>query len=88
MNDSSSQATFSLVGLARVLKENALVVPPNQRNYAWEAAFAGFTIAPKVARTYQPTPKAELLTPWYLDPQSGGPNPPDEERKPGIQYEG
>lgn len=36
MSDSTSQATFSLVGLASVLKENALVVPPNQRNYAWE----------------------------------------------------
>ena len=31
-------------------------------------------------------PSAKLL-PWYLDPESGGPNPPTEDRKPGIRYQ-
>ena len=53
---------------------------------AFESAFAGFTMAPKVAKTYQPTPKAELLIPWYLDPEGGGPSPAPEDRKPGIKY--
>ena len=35
-------------------------------------------------RTYKPR---KPLTPWYLDPESGGPNPPHELRKPGIQYD-
>ena len=39
MNEPTSQATFSLVGLASVLKENALVVQPNQRDYAWEESY-------------------------------------------------
>ena len=34
--------------------------------------------------TYEPQ---EPLTPWYLDPQSGGLNPAPENRKPGIKYE-
>ncbi len=35
-------------------------------------------------KTYAPqTP----LTPWYLDPESGGPNPPTEQRKSGIKYD-
>lgn len=34
-------------------------------------------------KTYEP---AVPLTPWYLDPESGGPNPPADQRKPGIQY--
>ena len=40
---------------------------------------------PTSRRTYTPTPKAELLTPWYLDPESGGPNP--DVKQPGIQYD-
>lgn len=35
--------------------------------------------------TYEPQ---VVLTPWYLDAESGGPNPPANERKAGIQYEG
>jgi IS1 family transposase len=53
----------------------------------FEKAFADFNVRPLAKRTFQPTPKAELLTPWYLDPQSGGPNPPTEERKSGVRYE-
>lgn len=34
--------------------------------------------------TYEPQ---EPLTPWYLDPESGGRNPAPENRKPGIRYE-
>jgi len=50
---------------------------------AFEAAFASkFSVKPLSVRTYEPqTPK----TPWYLDPESGGPNP--TEKKPGIQYD-
>ena len=32
-------------------------------------------------------PVAAPLIPWYLDPESGGPNPPAGERKTGIQYD-
>lgn len=35
-------------------------------------------------QTYEP---AVPLTPWYLDPESGGPNPPAHLRKAGIQYD-
>jgi IS1 family transposase len=34
--------------------------------------------------TYEPQ---EPLTPWYLDPESGGPNPPADLRKAGVKYE-
>lgn len=53
----------------------------------FEAAFEAvkYTAPRKKVRQYQLKPK---LTPWYLDPQSGGPNPPLHERKAGIQYEG
>lgn len=27
------------------------------------------------------------LTPWYLDPESGGPNPPADQGKQGIKYQ-
>lgn len=37
-----------------------------------------------VTTTFEPqTP----LTPWYLDPESGGRNPAPEDRKPGIAYD-
>lgn len=46
---------------------------------------------PKNYRPRRQTPKtfepAGPLTPWYLDPESGGPNPPMAERKVGIQYD-
>ena len=35
-------------------------------------------------QTYEPVAP---LTPWYLDPESGGPNPPAGERKAGIKYD-
>ncbi|MFO1485727.1 MAG: hypothetical protein U1F71_20365 [Verrucomicrobiaceae bacterium] len=50
---------------------------------AFEAAFASpkFTTTPSHSRVWQPVaPK----TPWYLDPESGGPNPAI--KKEGIQY--
>lgn len=50
----------------------------------FEAAFSEsmFTTQPRAARTYEPQkPKV----PWYLDPESGGPNP--AVKKPGIQYD-
>lgn len=34
-SDSKSQIAFEQVGLGNVLKQNLLVVPPNQREYAW-----------------------------------------------------
>lgn len=52
---------------------------------AFEKAFESkFGPAPLPRRTYEPTPKEQLKTPWYLDPDSGGPNP--EVRKEGIAY--
>jgi hypothetical protein len=53
----------------------------NTEEDAFEAAFAGFQTQPTASRTYAPS---KPLTPWYLDPTSGGPNP--EVRKPGIAY--
>lgn len=38
----------------------------------------------RTPKSYAPTPKDERLTPWYLDPESGGPDP--VERKAGIAY--
>jgi IS1 family transposase len=48
-----------------------------------EATFeAAFAVKPSSQRTYEPVaPK----TPWYLDPESGGPNPAI--KKPGIAYD-
>ncbi|MEQ1842264.1 MAG: hypothetical protein ABL994_17805 [Verrucomicrobiales bacterium] len=53
---------------------------------AFEEAFKSkFVSKPKAPRrTYTPVkPK----TPWYLDPESGGPRPDPMDRKPGIAYE-
>jgi len=39
----------------------------------------------EMPRTHTPqTP----LVPWYIDPESGGPNPPAHLRKPGVLYKG
>jgi len=35
-------------------------------------------------QTYEPQVP---LTPWYLDPESGGADPPADQRKAGIRYE-
>ena len=53
----------------------------------FEAAFSTpkFT-KPRTYKPQQPTNKPKML-PWYLDPESGGPNPPHDERKPGIDYQ-
>ena len=51
----------------------------------FEAAFANFTVRPKPSRVTEPTAKDKLLTPWYLDPESGGPNP--TVKKADIQYD-
>lgn len=42
---------------------------------AFEAAFATprFSITPRAKRTYEPTPKAQLKLPWYLDPNTDRP---------------
>ncbi len=57
-----------------------------QDDAAFEAAFASkFAEKPSSRVTHTPTPKSELLTPWYLDPESGGPNP--LVKKPGIRYD-
>ena len=51
----------------------------------FEAAFVSkFASEPTSMKTYEPQ---EPKTPWYLDPDSGGPNPPEDERKPGIDYD-
>lgn len=39
MNEASTRAAFEQCGLAGVLKYNQLVVPPNQRDYAWEEPY-------------------------------------------------
>lgn len=41
----------------------------------------------KPARKPVITPPQTPLTPWYLDAESGGPNPAPENRKSGIKYE-
>lgn len=56
-----------------------------QEERAFEEAFAGFQTTPTASYVRQPTPKSELLTPWYLDPESGGPNP--AVKKAGVAYE-
>jgi IS1 family transposase len=54
-----------------------------QEAAAFEAAFAGFTTQPKAVRVYEL--KTAPLTPWYLDKDSGGPNP--TVKKAGIRYD-
>lgn len=56
-----------------------------QEERQFEAAFSKFAIRPKAAITHKPTPKDKLLLPWYLDSESGGPNPTF--KKEGIKYE-
>lgn len=53
-----------------------------KENLAFEAAFSKFSVEPTARRVHEPqTP----LTPWYLDKDSGGPNPLF--RMPGIRYD-
>ena len=53
-----------------------------QEERAFENAFASRPTVSAALRTYEPvTPK----TPWYLDPESGGPNP--TVKKAGVQYD-
>lgn len=52
-------------------------------NAEFEAAFAKLERKTK-PKCHLPQPKK---TPWYLDKDSGGPNPPVEERKEDIAYE-
>lgn len=53
-----------------------------QEEAAFAAAFEGFASKPHVPRAYEPQAP---LTPWYLDPESGGPNP--AVKKVGVQYD-
>ncbi len=40
---------------------------------AFEAAFAKFVVRPRTSpKTYKPTPKDQIPTPWYLNPESDG----------------
>ena len=52
---------------------------------AFDGEFADNWIAPQDRRK-TPTPQ-KPKTPWYHDPESGGPNPPEHLRKEGIAYE-
>jgi hypothetical protein len=55
-------------------------------NERFEAAFEEKWTRPRnVPKTFKPTPKDKIPTPWYLDPESGGPNPAI--KKPGIKYD-
>lgn len=49
---------------------------------AYETAFSKMTPLRTEPRAYEPQ---KPLTPWYLDKNSGGPNP--VYRKPGIKYQ-
>jgi IS1 family transposase len=50
----------------------------------FEAAFAAKFTQPRTEpKTHEPV----KLTPWYLDPNSGGPNPLPTYRRPGIKYQ-
>ena len=53
-----------------------------QEAAAFESAFESFSTKPTAMRVYEPQ---KPLTPWYLDPDSGGPNP--KNKKPGIRYD-
>lgn len=55
-----------------------------QEEAAYEEAFSKLAPVRKTPKTYAPR---KPLTPWYLDKDSGGPNPPADERKEGIAYE-
>ncbi|HEX2747734.1 MAG TPA: hypothetical protein VHM91_07035, partial [Verrucomicrobiales bacterium] len=50
----------------------------------FEAAFAAKFTQPRTEpKTHEPV----KLTPWYLDADSGGPNPLPAYRRPGIKYQ-
>jgi IS1 family transposase len=51
-----------------------------------EAAFAApkFNVVPTAKRTWEPVAP---VTPWYLDANSGGPNPHPVRRIPGVRYQ-
>jgi len=55
-----------------------------------DVTFPGYPVnRPLRYRPRSPRETYELqapLTPWYLDPESGGRNPAPEDRKPGIRY--
>ena len=53
----------------------------SQEEAAFEAAFSNYSTQPRTARTFEPVAP---LTPWYLEPESGDPNP--TVKKAGIQY--
>lgn len=51
----------------------------------FEQAFQLRWTRPRVGlASYRPTPKDQIPVPWYLDPESGGPDP--EARKEGVRY--
>ena len=54
----------------------------SQEEKLFEQAFEGFVSAPRTPRAYEP--QAPLI-PWYLDKDSGGPNP--TVKKAGVQYD-
>ena len=56
-----------------------------QEDRTFENAISQTSTTPTSRRTYTPTPKDQIPVPWYLDPESGGPNP--AVKKPGIQYD-
>ena len=53
---------------------------------AFEKAFEEmeWSAPERTPRSYDPQ---EPKTPWYLDPESGGPNPPKDQRKEGVLYD-
>lgn len=54
-----------------------------KENATFETAFASYEFNPRNDRAVRPL---QPLTPWYLDAASGGANPPQMERKPGVRY--
>ncbi len=57
-----------------------------QDDRKFEIAFASkFSETPRSMHTFTPTPKDQIPVPWYLDPESGGPNP--VVKKPGVRYD-
>ncbi len=72
---------WSLEDMVRLAEEYAAAKTEEQ----FEKAFERMEwIAPaKRQKSFAP---GRVKTPWYLDPQSGGPNPPEDERKDGVAY--
>ena len=77
MKEPTTQAVFEQAGLAGVLKDNRLTVPPNQRDYHWEEPhvtklFKDVSIKEWIAKDSYLPAKADLSLTLEISPKDVG----------------